>query len=213
MAGLLDIRLIRLFDIYLILIFLVSLLRRIRQYRTILALVATFPGRWPKVLQLVHQHLSIFLTWSTVRPLAVLLGLMGLQWLASWLFFSYAGLTFRNLPETPIGGALLGLLGLGMVLFDVFGAWRVGVVDREGVEKNLDQAEYWLGSWAAPVVRIFTLGRINPRRLVSEEVRKALVDASQAATGAFWWLAFQTGLRFAFGLALWLTSALLTHPA
>ncbi len=211
MDWLLDLRLIRLFDIYLIVIFLVSLVRRVRQYRTILALVSSFPGRWPKVLQLVHQHLSIFLTWSTVRPLAVLLGLMVVQGLASTLFFHYAGLTFRTLPEAGFGSPLLGVLGLAMVLYDVFGAWRVGVVDREAVEKNLDQAEYWLSSWASPVVRVFTLGRINPRRLVGEEVRKALVNASQSATGAFRWLSIQTGIRFAFGLTLWITSALVTR--
>jgi hypothetical protein len=212
MAWLLDLRLIHLFNVYLVLIFLVSLFRRVRQYRAILGLVGSFPGRWPRVLQLVHQHLSIFLTWTTVRPLAVLLALMVIQGLASLLFFNYAGLTFRNLPDAGIGSPILGILALAMVLYDVFSAWRVGVVDRTAVERNLDQAEYWLASWAGPVVRVFTLGWINPRRQVGDEVRKALVNASRSASGAFNWLALQTGLRFFFGLALWITSALVTRP-
>ena len=150
------------------------------------------------------------MTWAMVRPVVVLLALTLVQVLASMLFFHYAGLTFAHLPDAGIGGPLLGILGLGMLLFDLFGAWRVGVVDREAVEKSLDQAEYWLASWTAPVVNFFTLGRINPRRLVSEEVRKALVSASKAATGAFHWLSLQTAVRFAFGLTLWITSALVT---
>jgi hypothetical protein len=212
MAWLLDIQLIHLFDVYLVLIFLVSLVRRVRQYRTIIALVSSFPGRWPKVLQLVHKHLSIFVTWSTIRPLALLLGLMIAQGLANVLFINYSRLTFQDLPKAGIAAPLLGVLGLAMVLFDAFGAWRVGVVDRAAVEKNLDQAEYWLESWAAPVVRVFTFGWVNPRRLVSEEVRKALVKASQSAGGALRWLSIQTGLRFAFGLTLWITSALVAPP-
>ena len=48
MAFLLDVRLIRLFDIYLVVIFVISLIRRIRQYRTVLALVAAFPGAGPR---------------------------------------------------------------------------------------------------------------------------------------------------------------------
>ena len=82
---------------------------------------------------------------------------------------------------------------------------------RRDANKHFDQAEYWLRSWAAPMVRFFTLGHINPRKMVAEEVRKALLAASAMINSSLWWWIRQVGLRFAFGLSLWLTWAL-THP-
>ncbi len=76
------------------------------------------------------------------------------------------------------------------------------------MEKYFDQAEYWLRSHTAHVVRIFTLGYINPRQMVVEEVRKALINASGLLNNTLWWVNLQMGLRFCFGLSLWLTWAL-----
>jgi hypothetical protein len=56
-------------------------------------------------------------------------------------------------------------------------------------------------------VRVFTLGYINPRRMVTLEVRKALVEASRLLNVTLWWVTAQVGLRAAFGLSLWLIYA------
>ena len=65
----------------------------------------------------------------------------------------------------------------------------------------------WLTSRTAHVVRFFTLGFVNPRRLVNTEVQKALVDATRQLNTNLWWMTVQMGLRIAFGLSLWLTWA------
>jgi hypothetical protein len=100
------------------------------------------------------------------------------------------------------------MAGLAMVGFDVFTLFQVGEIDQASMEKYFDQAEYWLRSWTAPVVRVLSLGYINPRRLVGAEVRKALEQASQMLNVTMWWTSAQTGLRILYGLSLWLTYAL-----
>jgi hypothetical protein len=84
-----------------------------------------------------------------------------------------------------------------------YGVMAIGQFDRREMETYFDQAEYWLRSHTAHVVRIFTLGYINPRHMVGVEVRKALVEASQLLQVNLWWMTVQVGLRVAFGLALW----------
>jgi hypothetical protein len=89
----------------------------------------------------------------------------------------------------------------------------VSVIDRETAEKYFDQAEYWLGSRNADVIRVVTFGFINPRKMVADEVRKALLSAvSETLNTSLWWWIGQIVLRFSFGLSLWLTWAL-THGA
>ena len=76
------------------------------------------------------------------------------------------------------------------------------------MESYFDQAEFWLRSWTAPVVHVFTLGRINPRKLVAVEVRTYLVNASRMLNSTLWWVVVQAGLRVIFGLSLWIAYAL-----
>jgi hypothetical protein len=209
MSWLSDLRLIPLFNFYLAVFFLVSTFLRLRQYRTFLALVRTFPNRWPRLLRLVKQHKSVFLTWGTVLPLVLMLALIGVNWTAGTFLWPEAtdfslGQLFELWPAVPV----VLTCGAGMVAFDVYGAFRVGRVDREQMEKYFDQAEYWLKSWAAPVVRVFTFGYINPRKMVAVEVRTALVSASKLINYNLWWMSIQTGLRIAYGLSLWGTYAL-----
>src|SRR5262249_49397814 len=99
-----------------------------------------------------------------------------------------------------------------MLGVDVYATFRVGEVDRRLLEEYFDQAEYWLRSWVTPVVRIFTLGYINPRHMVTVEVRRALLQASQLLNSTLWWVSVQVALRIAFGLALWLTYAWSVSP-
>src|SRR5262249_19304165 len=88
-------------------------------------------------------------------------------------------------------------------LVDAYATWSVGELDRGETERYFDQAEYWLRSWKAPVVRFFTLGHINPRQMAAQEVRTALESASAQINVSLYWVSVQTGLRVVFGLALW----------
>jgi hypothetical protein len=211
MSVLLDLRPIPLFDLYLILVFLLGVALRLRQYRTILGIVRAVPSRWPKLFELVRQHSSIFLTWDTVWPLMTTLALFAAQMLASKYFWAETTITVGELlrvwPVVPLVAASAG----AMIAFDVGGAFSVTSIDRPDVEKSLDQAEYWLRSWVAPVVRVFTLGYVHPRRLVTEEIRKSLAEASRALNSGLWWSSRQTLLRILCGLSLW-TASLLQPP-
>lgn len=208
MNGVRHLNLIHLFDFYLALMFLISLYRRTSQYRAIGGLVLAVPGRWPKLFELVRGHGTIFMTWSTFRPALFALGLMLLQMLLSRALFPSAQVTPSSLADLYIAWPILLVLASAMFAFDMWGILEVSKVDQVEVAKYLDEAEYWLRSWTAPVVHFFTLGRINPRQMVSVEVQKALVEASQALNTNLWWIAVQCGLRIAFGLALWLTYAI-----
>jgi hypothetical protein len=109
--------------------------------------------------------------------------------------------------ERPIAWPILTIVGLAMLVVDVYCTFVAGEVDQPGAEKYFDEAEYWLRSWKAPVVHFFTLGRINPRQMVAAEVQKALLEASALINSSMWWLTAQVGLRVAFGLTLWVTYA------
>jgi hypothetical protein len=215
MSGVWDLNLIHFFDFYLATTFLLSTANRIRQYSAILALVRSFPSRWPRLMELVKQHRSIFLTWQTIAPAALALTLLVIQTLASRLLWPEAGrppngLTVDRLFQHPLALPFVGLFGLAMLAVDVYFIVVVGEVDRRQVEKYFDQAEFWLKSWAAPVVRTVTFGFINPRQLVAVEVRTALIDASKMLNINLWWMVLQTALRVSYGLSLWLTYALTT---
>ena len=53
------------------------------QYREVGRLVLTGPGRWPRLLELVHRHKMIFVTWATVLPGLSALALSVVQLIAS----------------------------------------------------------------------------------------------------------------------------------
>ncbi len=203
-----NLNLISVFDFYLAFLFLVSVLLRIRQYQAVLKLVRRVPSRWPKLFDLVKQHRSVFLTWATLAPALAALVLMVAQIVASRRIWPEAGdpehgLTVARLLEHGVALVVVSFLAVLMIGVDLYATLVVSEVNREEIEGYFDQAEYWLGTWKAPVVRIFTLGYINPRQMVTVEVRSALVSASQMLNSTLWWLVVQTGLRVACGLALW----------
>jgi hypothetical protein len=213
MNGLLNLNLIHFLDFYFSFLFFLGTYRRIKQYQEFGKLALACPSRWPRLLKLIHEHRMIFLTWGTVLPLLLTLLLMLVQLIASRFVWPEAGeppdgLTVNQLLHHWIALPLVGPLGLAMVAFDLYTLVRVGVIDRALAEKYFDQAEYWLGSGTAHVVRVVTFGYVNPRKMVAEEVRKALVTASEIINFSLWWTNLQVGLRFAFGLSLWLTWAL-----
>jgi hypothetical protein len=213
MEGITRLNLIYFLDFYFTLMFLVGTYRRFTQYQSIGKLVLAGPTRWPRLLKLISQHRTIFLTLTTVLPLALALSLMVVQLIASRFIWPEAG----RPPEGLTVGKVLdhwptlfvvAPLALAVFAIDLFFLIRVGVVDQRMLEKYFDQAEYWLGSPTAHVVRVATFGYVNPRRMVADEVRKALISASDVLNQSLWWWNAQIGLRFLFGLSLWLTWAI-----
>ncbi len=215
MDGIRSLNLIHFLDFYFSFFFFAGSIRRFGQYQSIGKLVLTGPGRWPRLLQLVKEHRTIFMTWATVLPALLTLLLSVVQIVASrWLWPEAGqpphGLTLGSLAAHWPALFVVLPIGLTMLAVDIYGLVDVGEVDRPELEKYFDQAEYWLRSSTAHVVRIFTLGYLNPRRMVADEVRKSLVEASRVINIGLWWLAVTLGLRMACGLSLWLTWAV-TH--
>jgi hypothetical protein len=208
MAGFWHWNLIHLFNFYLAVAFLVSTTLRVNQYWAIISLVRAVPGRWPRLFDLVKKHVTIFMTWTTVLPALLAFGLLAANMLASRLVWRDADLTPARLAGHWQALPALLLLGAAMLGVDLYATFWFGQVDRELMQQYFDQAEYWLRSWTAPVVHVFTFGYVNPRKMVAVEVRKALLQASCLINNTLWWVAVQVGLRMAFGLTLWLTYAL-----
>lgn len=210
MSEALRLNLIHLFTFYLAAVFLVSTMRRLRQYHDVAQLVFAAPGRWPRVVRQMKQHWIVFLTWTTLRPAALAIGLLLAQTICSRLIWPTAMLTLRDLWDvwwmTP---AVLTAAAL-MLGVDGYFVIRVGSVGRRETEAYLDEAEHWLGSWKAPLIQAVTFGYINPRQMVSVEVRKAMEDGNGLLQWALWWLSAQAGLRLLYGLTLWVAWAV--HP-
>src|SRR6516162_3155241 len=207
MSGLLHLDLIHLFNFYLALLFFLSLILRVQQYLSFFRIARAFPDRWPKLLAEIRQHKAIFFTLGNLGPALIALALCGLNMLACRQIWPHAQLTIGRLFEIWPAVPFVILCGSAMLALDVYATLWVTEINRAEVEKYFDQAEFWLKSWTAPVVRVFTFGRINPRHMVNEEVRKALIDVSRSINSTMWWVAAQTGLRITYGLSLWLTFA------
>jgi hypothetical protein len=213
MEGLRNLNLIHFLDFYFMLMLVAGTARRVGQYQNVGKLAFTCPTRWPKLLQLVRDHRTLFMTWATVLPALLALLLSAIQLIASRMVFPDAGKPPRGLTLGALIAhwpalTVVAPLGLAVLCVDLYSLIRVGAIPREEMEKYFDQAEYWLRSKTAHVLHVFTLGTINPRKMVAEEVRKALVDASNLLGSTLWWVSMQMGLRFAFGLSLWVTWAL-----
>ena len=174
-----------------------------------LGVVRAVPSRWPRLFELVKQYRHLFLTWGTILPLVSTLGL----WLAHTLFLrlvlsEHDDLTVTRLLHLWITLPFVVVSGVVMLSFDGYGAFNVAVIEQTELEKYFDQAEYWLRSWTAPVVRFFTLGYVNPRKMVAVEVQSSLANASQVLNSSLWWMSLQTMLRLIFGASLWVSFAL-----
>src|SRR5439155_10970201 len=130
MARLLDLNLIRFFEFYLALAFLASTAMRLRQYEAVVRLVRAMPERWPRLLKLVREHHSIFLTWPTLLPGILALGLLLAHTLACRLVWPHAELTVRGLAEFRPAVPVVALLGIAMFALDLYATFTVGKVDR-----------------------------------------------------------------------------------
>jgi hypothetical protein len=206
--GFWDLNLIHLFGFYLAIMFLVGLYRRVAQYRAIGTLALAGPARWPRLIALVKQHGTVFMTWSTFLPAVLALLLTLVHFFASRWLWPHADVTPGRLAGELWIWPVLVIFGVAMIAIDLYCVIVIGQVDQTLLQKYFDEAEYWLRSWTAPVVKFISLGRINPRKMVSVEVQKALVAASALVNANLWWMTAQIGLRVSFGLALWLAYAL-----
>ena len=151
----------------------------------------------------------MFFTWSMLRPAFLALALSVIHSLATRVIWPYSSLTVEHLLDYWWILPVFVITLTPMLAVDGYFLIRVGQVDRAETEKYLDQAEYWLTGRKATVVRFFTLGYVDPLRMVSEEVQKAIVDINGLMSRNFHWIALQAGLRILFGLSLWLTWAFL----
>jgi hypothetical protein len=184
--------------------FLLSTVLRLRQYRSVLSLVVRLRSRWPNLTTLVLAHKHIFLNRDTVLPLVLMLALLVINTFASQFIWPQADLfTLRDILHSWLMVPLLSVTGLAMLIFDIWGTLWVGIIDEKEMEKYFDQAEYWLKDWKAPVVRVLSLGFVNPRQMVAKEVRAALESTSELLNNTLWWVTIQTMLRILFGLCLW----------
>lgn len=208
MTGVESANLIRVFDFYLAVMALFSFLRRYPVYLDTVRLIASARGRWPRVVARLRQHHGVLWSWPTVGPVVLAFAAMGLQMIASRLVWPQA--TIRGVDLVDPGWLLLpfGAALLPMLFVDCYFLWRVGRFDRAETEKYLDVAEGWAGTWKSRAVRAATLGRINPNRMVDEEVRKSLALLGQTVSWSMWWVAGQVSLRLLFGLTIWLLWAL-----
>ena len=182
--------------------FLISLVRRWDVYLNALRLLVAVRGRWPKLMHRLGEHQSLLLNWSFFRPAAIALVLMVVQLVASRLIWPQAILTRASSNANGGSCRSFSCRWSRCSRVDLYFVLRVGRFDHDETVKYFDQAESWLG-WKGPLVRALTLGIVNPRKMVDEEVKKSLAEMQTTLTSSLWWVIVQTVLRLAFGLTLW----------
>jgi hypothetical protein len=202
-----SLNLIAALNYYLALAFVLGTVLRVQNYRAILGMVTASAARWPKLRGLVNTHRGVFLRWPTVLPVTVTLALAATSAALSHYVYVPARVTPADLWDHPGWLAAVAATAAVMGFFDFRAVFEFGRFDRPAVEAVLDRAEHWLVSWHAPAVRVLTAGLVNPRRIVGEQVRQALVDASLVVNGELWALSVQIVARAAVCLVLWLTWA------
>ncbi len=201
------INLIRVFDFYVTLMFVISLVRRWDVYLNAMRLLISVRGRWPKLMDRLAEHKSLILNRSFFRPALLAFGLTLTQLIASRIIFPQATLTGEQLVREWWWILVITVPLVPMVAVDIYFVISVGKFDHDETVKYFDQAETWLG-WKGPLVRVLTLGIVNPQKMVDEEVRKNLTEYQSTLQASLWWVSLQIGLRLVFGLTLWAVWAL-----
>jgi len=196
------VNLIRVFDFYLALMFLISLIRRWEVYWNAIRIMVAVRGRWPRLLSQLSNHQSLLLNWAFFRPAILALGLTAVQMICSRVIWPQAVLSGPVLLDEGWWLPLILLPFVPMLAVDLYFIIRVGRFDHGETVKYLDQAETWLG-WKGPLVRVLTLGYIDPHRMVDTEVKKNLAQMGATVRSSLWWVSLQIALRVLFGLTLW----------
>jgi hypothetical protein len=194
--------LIRVFDFYLALMFLLSLMRRWKVYWDAALVLIAVQGRWPKLLQRLAEHRSELLTWSFFRPSLAALVTLTLQLIASRLVWPQAYVTWEQLSSRWWALIVLLVPLVPMLAVDCYFIIRVGRFDHDETVEYLSLAETWLG-WKGRLVRLVTLGIVDPQQMVDSELRRTLQQVRHMMSAALWWVSVQAGCRLLFGLTLW----------
>jgi hypothetical protein len=196
------VNLIRVFDFYVTIMFIISFVRRWDVYWNAIRILVAVRGRWPKLIERLGEHKSLILNWSFFRPALLAVFVAAVQLIVSRVLFPQAVLTGPQLRQEWWLVAVILVPLVPMLAVDLYFIIRVGRFDHNETVKYFDQAESWLG-WKGPLVRALTLGIVNPRKMVDEEVKKSLAEMQTTLTSSLWWVIAQTGLRLTFGLTLW----------
>lgn len=199
--------LIRVFDFYLALMFMISILRRREVYWNAIHILVSVRGRWPRLVQRLGEHQSLLLNWSFFRPALLALLLTVLQMICSRIIWPEAVLFGSDFNDEWWKLAILLVPLFAMLAVDFYFVVCVGQFDHAETVKYLDRAENWLG-WKGPLVRVLTLGYVDPHKMVDEEVRKNLAEIGTTVRSSLWWVSVQLGTRVLFGLAIWTVWAL-----
>ncbi len=206
MANGQPVNLIRVFDFYLALMFVISLVRRWEVYWDAVRIVFAVRGRWPRLMGRLADHGSLLLNWEFFRPAVLALGLMLIQMICSRAIWPDAELSSDALRADRVWFAVVVAALVPMLAVDLYFVISVGRFDHSETVKYLDQAETWLG-WRGPLVKVVTLGMVNPTQLVDAEVRKSMSEFGATARSTLWWVSAQIACRVVSGLALWVAWA------
>src|SRR5258708_2226497 len=178
MSAMSSLNLLDALNYYLVAAFLVGTILRLRNYRAMIGLVYQSSDRWPKLRALAKSHRAIFVRWPTLLPVLSALLITLANAFASHFLYAHARVSPNDLWLHPFGLVAVVVTGGLMGFLDFRAVFVFSRFDRAAVEIVLDRAEHWLASWKAPAIRFLTAGLIHPRRIVGEQVRQALVEAS-----------------------------------
>lgn len=199
------------YERYLILTFILSFLIRFRQYQSNVQFAWQFPQQWPSVLEVIKEHRSIFLRWTTLLPVAITLGILLVHTICYRLIWSEATVTPADLSNYI--GVLLFLLpvSLWMVCLDLKTLFTASQLNFAEIEKNLEKGEFALTSRTMSALRFASLGFFNPRKYVEERVADSLHGVRMALLVQLRRWSFHTAVRITFGFLLWFGYARITN--
>lgn len=203
MDSLSDLNLIRLFDFYLVLLFVIGVLRRWGMYKDIFFLSGAAVFRQPNLIKRLSANKDVLMNWQTLLPISLAVLLMVVQFVMSRLIWPEATISIKDCWHKPWTVLLLTLLYLPMFAVDLYFLFRVSRIDRGEAVKQMKRAEHWLTSWQAPLIKVATFGKIDPRKMVDDQLRSGLSWFGELLSWSMWWIVIQIGLRLAFGITLW----------
>lgn len=198
------------YERYLFAVFLLSLVIRFHQYRLNLGFAWKFPTEFPQVFDIVKQHRQLLLNWTTLYPATIALCVMLAHSLSLRLVFRGADVTPNSLQVWWLPQLAVLIPAVCIVFCDLRALTATSSTDFEAIERDLSRGEFVLTSRSMWMVRIGTLGLVNPRRIVESRIADTLQGVRWALLRQLKAFAMQTMLRISLGLSLWLSYALLT---
>lgn len=198
-----EIHLFRALNAYLAVMFLVGLAQGLQFYLAIIGLVKKAPGRWPRLVRMLGEHVLALVTPGLLWPLTASLILMIGQWVST-IFIWPAADGFVLAQTDWMYWTVLIPVGFAMICWDIFRILQGTTLDSKALEPYLDLAEGVLHPTAAVFSKTFTFGRFNPATLVSAELKKHLSVIDQSMRTSLWSMNVSLLLRGLFASTLWL---------